>query len=83
MTSKLKFPSKTLSDYIEVSDIDLIAEGIKDRKTHNKSIDRDLTLLEMAKKTGMRRGELGNLKVEDVNLNKNRRYVRGGKGDKE
>ena len=31
----------------------------------------------------MRRSELGNLKVEDVNLDKNRIYVRGGKGDRD
>jgi len=31
----------------------------------------------------MRRSELGNLKVGDVNLDKNRLYVRGGKGDKD
>ena len=79
---KIKVP-KTLPDYIEGSDIDQIVEWIKSKKSHKRSIDRDLTLLETARKTGMRRSELGNLKVGDVNLDKNRLYVRGGKGDKD
>ena len=79
---KVKVP-KTLPDYIEGSDIDQIVEWIKSKQSHKKSIDRDLTLLETARKTGMRRSELGNLKVENVNLDKNRIYVRGGKGDKD
>ena len=77
---KVKVP-KTLPDYIEGSDIDQIVEWIKSKQSHKKSIDRDLALLETARKTGMRRSELGNLKVQDVNLDKNRIYVRGGKGD--
>ena len=79
---KVKVP-KTLPDYIEGSDIDQIVEWIKSKQSHKKSIDRDLTLLETARKTGMRRSELGNLKVENVNLDKNRIYVRGGKCDKD
>ena len=79
---KVKVP-KTLPDYIESSDIDQIVEWIKSKQSHKKSIDRDLTLLETARKTGMRRSELGNLKVQDVNLDKNRIYVRGGKGDRD
>ena len=79
---KVKVP-KTLPDYIEGSDIDQIVEWIKSKQSHKKSIDRDLTLLETARKTGMRRSELGNLKVQDVNLDKNRIYVRGGKGDRD
>ena len=40
-------------------------------------------MIETLKKTGMRSSELGNLKVEDINLDKNRLYVRTEKGDKD
>ena len=74
---------KTLPEYVEVSEIEKIVEWIKNSKTYRDTIDADLTLIETAMKTGMRRSEMGNLKVEDVNLDKNRLYVRGGKGDKD
>ena len=79
---KVKVP-RTLPDYIEGSEIDQIVDWIKSKQSHKKSIGRDLTLLETAKRTGMRRRELGDLKVKDVALDKNRLYVRGGKGDKD
>ena len=74
---------KTLPEYVEVSEIEKIVEWIKNRKTYRDTVDADLTLIETAMKTGMRRSEMGNLKVEDVNLDKRRLYVRGGKGDKD
>ena len=74
---------KTLPEYVEVSEIEKIVEWIKNRKTYRNTIEADLTLIETLKKTGMRRSELGNLKVEDTNLDKNRLYVRRGKGDKD
>jgi integrase/recombinase XerD len=79
---KVKVP-KTLPDYVETSDIDQIVQWIKSKHSHKNSITRDLTLLETAKRTGMRRSELANLKVKDIFLDKNRLYVRGGKGDKD
>ncbi len=74
---------KTLPEYVEVAEIEKIVEWIKNRKTYRNTIEADLTLIETLKKTGMRRSELGNLKVEDINLDKNRLYVRRGKGDKD
>ena len=74
---------KTLPEYVEVSEIEKIVEWIKNRKTYRNTIEADLTLIETLMKTGMRRSELGNLKVEDTNLDKNRLYVRRGKGDKD
>ena len=79
---KVKVP-KTLPPYVEGSEIALIVDWIKSKKSHKQSIERDLILLETAKKTGMRRSELANLKVGDVNLDKSRIYVRGGKGDRD
>ena len=66
---------KTLSEYVEVSEIEKIVAWVKNRKTYRDTIDADLTLIDTAMKTGMRRSEMGNLKVEDVNLDKNRIYV--------
>ena len=74
---------KPLPEYVEGSEIEKIVEWIKNRKTYRDTIDADLTLIETAMKTGMRRSEMGNLKVEDINLDKCRLYVRGGKGDKD
>ena len=79
---KVKVP-RTLPDYIEGSEIDQMVDWLKSKQSHKKSIGRDLTILETAKRTGMRRRELGDLKVKDVALDKNRLYVRGGKGDKD
>ena len=74
---------KTLPEYVEGSEIEKIVEWIKNRKTYRDTVDADLTLIQTAMKTGMRRSEMGNLKVEDINLDKGRLYVRGGKGDKD
>ena len=74
---------KTLPEYVEGSEIEKIVEWIKNRKTYRDTVDADLTLIETAMKTGMRRSEMGNLKVEDISLDKGRLYVRGGKGDKD
>jgi len=79
---KVKVP-RTLPAYIESSDLDRLYEAVRGKETHKQSIFRDLTLLKTAENTGMRRSELANLKVKDVSLDKNRIYVRGGKGDKD
>ena len=79
---RVKVP-KTLPEYVDVSEIEKIVDWIKNRKTYRDTIDADLTLLKTAMRTGMRRSEMANLKVGEVNLEKNRIYVRGGKGDKD
>ena len=55
------------------------------KKSHKKSIDRDILLIETGKMTGLRRGELANLKVGDLNLKGNDPVllVRQGKGGKD
>ncbi len=66
-------------------DIDRLISGIKSRKSHKKSIGRDVLLIETARMTGLRRGELASLKVEDLNLDGDDPVliVRGGKGAKD
>ena len=79
---KVKVP-KTLPEYVQTSDIDQIVDWIKSKQSHKSSIDRDLALLQTAKRTGMRRSELANLRVKDLSVDQNRLFVRGGKGDKD
>jgi integrase/recombinase XerD len=43
---------------------------------------RDRTIIKILARTGMRRGELRDLEVRDVDFDKRRIYIRSGKGDK-
>ena len=81
---KIKVP-KILPQYVPGEDIDRLIEGIKGKKSHKKSIDRDVLLIETARMTGLRRGELANLKVGDLHLDGDDPVliVRGGKGSKD
>ncbi|MFC1934083.1 tyrosine-type recombinase/integrase [Chloroflexota bacterium] len=60
-------------------------DGIRGKKSHKKKIDRDVLLVETARMTGLRRGELSNLEVEDLHLDIYAPVliVRGGKGAKD
>ncbi len=77
--------TKILAQYVPSEDIDLLIKEIKSKKSHKKSIDRDVLLIETAKMTGLRRGELANLKVGDLNLQGSDPVliVRQGKGAKD
>ncbi len=43
---------------------------------------RDRVIIKVLARTGMRRGELRDLEIRDVDFDKNRLYIRSGKGDK-
>lgn len=77
--------AKLLPQYVPGEDIDRLIEGIKEKKSHKKSIDRDVLLIETARMTGLRRGELANLKVGDLHLEGDDPVliVRQGKGAKD
>ena len=81
---KIRVP-KILPQYVPGEDIDRLIEGIRGKKSHKKSIERDVLLIETAKMTGLRRGELANLKVGDLNLQGSDPVVivRQGKGGKD
>ena len=64
---KIKVP-KILPQYVPGEDIDRLIEKIKGKKSHKKSIERDILLIETARMTGLRRGELANLKIGDLHL---------------
>ena len=56
---KIRVP-KILPQYVPGEDIDRLIAGIRGKKSHKKSIERDILLIETARMTGLRRGELSN-----------------------
>ena len=62
---KIRSP-KTLPQYINDSDIDRLFGALENKVTHRDCIARDSLLVELALKTGMRRAELANLQVKDI-----------------
>ena len=79
---KVKIP-RTLPPYVSEADIRKLYETIRDKETHKESCFRDLTLLDTAIMTGMRRGELADLRIKDLSFEANRVFVRKGKGDRD
>jgi len=58
---------------------------MRSKKSHKKNIERDVILVETARMTALRRGELADLKVGDLHLDGNEPVliVRGGNGNKD
>ncbi|MFC1991458.1 tyrosine-type recombinase/integrase [Chloroflexota bacterium] len=77
---KIKVP-KRLPQYVENEQIEKLLSSIRDKKSHKRSIERDLLIVELYHKTGMRRNELAGLKVRDVH--KDFIMVIKGKGEKD
>jgi len=74
---------KVLPSYVLRSDIDKLLESIRSKKTHKKIIERDMLLVDLAIHSGLRRSELANLKVGDVDNVRRILIVRQGKGGKD
>ncbi|MFY9813485.1 MAG: tyrosine-type recombinase/integrase [Dehalococcoidales bacterium] len=72
-----------LPDYIESGDIEKIKNAIRSRKSHKKLIERNLLIIDVGDKTGLRREEMSNLTVGDINLERGYLEVRQGKGGKD
>ncbi|MCL0036467.1 site-specific integrase [Dehalococcoidia bacterium] len=79
---KIKEP-KSLPQTVDTSDVDKIEDAMSSRKTHKKKIERDVLLVETARLTGLRRSELANLKIADIDFSNRTLVVRGGKGRKD
>jgi len=62
---KVKVP-KSLPPYTEGAEIERLFHAIENKKTHRSTIVRDSLMVELALKSGLRRGELANLEVKDV-----------------
>ena len=81
---KIKEPNH-LPQYVNKEDIDVLLNALRAKKSHKKSLERDICLIKTAYMAGLRRAELANLKVKDIVLKGDDSYivVRSGKGDKD
>ena len=79
---KIKVP-ETVPEYIEDADLEKLKEAMRSKKTHKRVIERNLLIIELATKTGLRRAELAKLEVADINLERQYLIVRLGKGQKD
>ena len=77
---RVKVP-KTLPPYTEDSEVERLFSAIENKKTHRGCVVRDILLVELALKSGMRRGELANLEVKDIHADF--LVVRNGKNNKD
>ena len=77
---KIKVP-KSLPPYTEDAEIERLYHVIENKKTHKSTIIRDSLMVELALKSGLRRGELANLETRDVHPDF--LIVRSGKGGKD
>ncbi|MFC2017217.1 tyrosine-type recombinase/integrase [Chloroflexota bacterium] len=74
---------KILPSYVEKTDIEKLLEALKTKRSHRNTIDRDILLVDLAIHTGLRRSELANLRVGDIDIERQLLVVRQGKGAKD
>ncbi|MFC1914982.1 tyrosine-type recombinase/integrase, partial [Chloroflexota bacterium] len=79
---KIRVP-KILPSYVKKSDIELLLEALKSKRSHKGTVNRDILLIDLAIHTGLRRSELASLKVGDIDLERQVLVVRQGKGSKD
>ncbi len=79
---KVKVP-RQLPTFVAYDDIVKLRESLGAKHTHKSSQSRDLVLLETAIKTGLRRSELANLLVANIDFKASRLMVVNGKGNKD
>jgi len=72
-----------LPEYVREADIEKMLNVISNKRSHKQTILRDTLVIELAYKSGLRRKELANLKVEDFLPKERYLIVRHGKGDKD
>jgi len=71
-----------LPEVVTDEDVEKLKDTVRNHHSWKSSITNDLAIIETLSKTGMRRAELANLTVGDVDLNKCRVLVHG-KGNKD
>jgi len=74
---------KSLPEYVDPKDIKKLIDFIQTKGTHKGTIKRDVMLVKFGINTGLRRGELANLLVSDIQVEQGVVFVRHGKGDKD
>ena len=82
LETKIRLPER-LPDYVEQDEIEKLKEAMRSKKTHKKVIERNILLIDLGLKTGLRRSELGSLIVRDIDLERGYLIVRQGKGMKD
>ena len=79
---KVKLPHQ-MPEYVEDESIQKFIATIEKKQTHKQTINRDILLIKLAYKSGLRREELANLRVSDILINEKALIVRKGKGMKD
>ena len=74
---------KSLPQYVEPNDIERLIDFIRHKKTHKRTVMRDVLLVRFATLTGLRRSELAHLTVGDIHIKQKVVIVRKGKGNKD
>ena len=74
---------KMLPQVVKGEDVAKLIATVASRKTHRKMLERDLLLVETPRLTGLRRGELANLTLGDLDFENYVVVVRSGKGLKD
>jgi integrase len=74
---------KSLPQYVEPNDIERLIDFIRHKKTHKRTVERDVLLVRFATLTGLRRSELAHLTVGDIHIKQKVVIVRKGKGNKD
>ncbi|UCH51726.1 MAG: tyrosine-type recombinase/integrase, partial [Chloroflexota bacterium] len=82
MDMKLRRP-RQLPQYVNPDQVEKLISAVRSKRTHKNTLDRDVILIDVARYTGLRRGELANLKVGDVLLNEQLLLVCQGKSQKD
>lgn len=77
---RIKVP-KTLPPYTKDSEVERLLSAIGNKRSHKGCIVRDTLIVELTVKTGLRRSELANLEVKDIQPDF--LVVRNGKGGKD
>ena len=72
-----------LPTYVKSEDIEKIKNAIRGRKSHKQLIERNLLIIDVGDKAGLRREEISNLTVGNINLECGYLEVRKGKGGKD
>jgi len=67
LSFKVKTP-KLVAHIVTDEEIERVIDSIKNKKSHKNSLERDILLIRMPIHTGLRRAEMANLMVGDLNL---------------
>ena len=79
LESKVKVP-KTLPQYIEDVEVEKLKDALRQNLSHKGVIERNLLLVDLMANTGLRREEVANLKIGDIDFQRQYLVVRHGKG---